>query len=106
MTLQERAAAAVKHVRDDEMFNRPSEDRWRREIEQAIRAATADQVPIADFLELYDAAHAVIDHISVEVDHAEYNGSMNAVQDFREISAELHWRHADKTPEPPWEGEQ
>jgi hypothetical protein len=56
-------------------------------------------VPIADFLELYDAAHAVIDHIRMHVDHAEYVGGMNAVEDFREIAARLRWKHADKMPE-------
>lgn len=57
---------------------------------------TLRTVPIADFLELYDAAHAVIDHIRLHVDHAEYEGGMNAVQDFREIAAQLRWKHAGK----------
>ncbi len=52
-------------------------------------------VPIADFLELYDAAHAVIEHIRMHVDYAEYDGSMNAVEDFREIATRLRWRQAD-----------
>jgi hypothetical protein len=58
-------------------------------------------VPIGDFLELYDAAHAVIDKIRLHVDHAEYEGGMNAVQDFREISARLLWKHDDKVPDDP-----
>jgi hypothetical protein len=57
-------------------------------------------VPIADFLKLYDAAHAVIDKIRMHVDHAEYEGGMNAVEDFREIAAHLLWKHADKVPDP------
>lgn len=57
-------------------------------------------VPIEDFLELYDAAHAVIDQIRLHVDHAEYEGGMNAVEAFREISAKVYWKHADKVPEP------
>jgi hypothetical protein len=56
-------------------------------------------VPIEDFLELYDAAHAVIDHIRLHIDHAEYEGSMNAVQDFRQIATVLRWKHADKVPD-------
>lgn len=96
MTPAERAQATVKNVRDNEMFCVPSDARWAREIENAIKAETADKVPVADFLELYDAAHAVIDHIRLHVDHAEYTGSMNAVQDFREIAADLLWKHADK----------
>ena len=56
-------------------------------------------VPIEDFLELYDAAYAVIDEIRLHVDHAEYEGGMNAVEDFREIAARLRWKHADTTPD-------
>jgi hypothetical protein len=52
-------------------------------------------VSIEDFLELYDAAHAVIDKIEMHVDHAEYKGSMNAVNNFREVSAELRWKYPD-----------
>lgn len=100
MTPEERAAAVVKAVRDDEMFNVPSDDRWRREIANAIRAEIGEVVPIEDFLELYDAAHAVIDHIRVHADHAEYEGSMNAVEDFREIALQLRWKHADKVRDP------
>jgi hypothetical protein len=55
-----------------------------------------EQVPIADFLELYDAAHAVIDKIRMHADHAEYEGGMNAVNDFREIAANLRWKHAER----------
>lgn len=57
-------------------------------------------VPIEDFLELYDAAHAVIDKIRMRVDHAEYEGGLNAVQDFREIAAKLRWKHDDKIEDP------
>jgi hypothetical protein len=57
-------------------------------------------VPIEDFLELYDAAHAVIDKIQMHVDHAEYQGGMNAVEDFREIAARLRWKHDDKVADP------
>lgn len=83
-------------VRDDELFNVLNDARWEREIKRAIRA----KVPIADFLKIYDAAHAVIDHIRLHVDHAEYEGSMNAVNDFREIAAKLLWKHAKKVPDP------
>ena len=100
MTSAERAKAVVKHVRDYEMFNVISDATWEREIANAIKAALADQVPVADFLELHDAAHAVVDHIRLHADHAEYEGSMNAVSDFREIAAELRWKHHDKVPEP------
>lgn len=54
------------------------------------------QVPIKDFLELYDAAHAVIDKIRLHVDHAEYEGGMNAVEDFREIASRLRWKHYEE----------
>lgn len=57
-------------------------------------------IPVEDFLELYDAAHAVIDHIRIHVDHAEYEGGMNAVEDFREIASRLRWKHDDKIPDP------
>jgi hypothetical protein len=56
-------------------------------------------VPIEDFLALYDAAHAVIDRIRLHVDHAEYEGGMNAVEDFRAIATVLRWKHADKVPD-------
>ena len=55
-----------------------------------------DMIPIEDFLELYDAAHAVIDRIRIHMDHAEYEGSMNEVEDFREIAAQLRWKYANK----------
>ena len=58
------------------------------------------QIPVADFLKLYDAAHEVIDRIRLHVDHAEYEGGMNVVERFREVSAELRWKHADKVPDP------
>lgn len=57
-------------------------------------------VPVADFLEIYDAAHAVVDRIHLHVDHAEYQGSVNAVQDFREIASKLRRRHDDKIRDP------
>lgn len=100
MSPAERAKAAVRNVRDDEMFSLPRDERWEREIEAAINAETAGMVPIYDFLALYDAAHAVIDHIKLCVDHAEYEGGMNAVDDFREIAKELRWKHHDKVPDP------
>jgi len=63
----ELARAAVKHVRDDELFNVPSDARWEREIAQAMRQAyDAGQVEerercarIADAyrLESYTADH-------------------------------------------------
>ena len=52
-------------------------------------------IPVTDFLELLDAAHGVIDHIKMHVDHAEYEGSMNAVLDFRETATRLRWKHDD-----------
>jgi hypothetical protein len=73
--------------------------RWERAA-GSRRCAMNGTVPIADFLELYDAAHAVIDKIRMHVDHAEYEGGMNAVEDFREIAAHLRWKHADKVPDP------
>lgn len=54
-------------------------------------------VPIADFLELYDAAHGVIDHIRMHVDHAEYEGGMNAVERFREVATIRCQTHLPKT---------
>lgn len=57
-------------------------------------------VDIDDFLELYDAALAVIDKIRVHDDHAEYEGGMNAVEDFREIAGRLHWKYANEIPDP------
>jgi hypothetical protein len=57
-------------------------------------------VSIEDFLELYDAAHAVIDKIKMHVDHAEYKGSMDAVEDFRQIASELRWKYDDQIPDP------
>lgn len=96
----ERAKAVVKNVRDHEMFNVVTDAVWEREIAAAIQQALSDQVPIADLLELHDAAHAVIDKIRMHVDHAEYEGGMNAVGDFREIAAQLRWKHDDKVPGP------
>lgn len=57
-------------------------------------------VSINDFLELYDAAHEVIDKIRMHDDHAEYEGGMNAVNNFRDISARLRFAHSDKIPDP------
>jgi hypothetical protein len=53
-------------------------------------------IPIEDFLALYDAAHAVIDRIRLFADRAEYVGGMNEVEDFREISARLRWKYDDE----------
>lgn len=100
MTPLDRAKAVVGNIRGDEIFNVPSDERWEREIEAAIKAHAAGKVPIGDFLELYDAAHAVIDKIRLHADHAEYEGGMNAVEDFREIATQLRWQHADKIEDP------
>lgn len=101
MTPQERAAAVVKNVRDDEMFNVACDDLWYREILQAIQAELSYTVPIADFVTLYDAAHGVIDHIRLHDDHGEYHGGMNAVLDFRETSAEMLAKHHENFPDLP-----
>jgi hypothetical protein len=37
----------------------------------------------------------------LHVDHAEYEGGMNAVQDFREIATDLRWKHDDKVRDDP-----
>ena len=39
MNLAELAKTVVKNVRDDELFNVPSDARWEREIAQALRQA-------------------------------------------------------------------
>lgn len=69
-------------------------------VAQALADAREETVPIDDFLTLYDAAHAVIDKITMHIDHAEYEGGMNDVERFREIAADLRWKHADKVRDP------
>lgn len=57
-------------------------------------------VSIDDFLELYDAAHGVIDKIRLYVDHAEYEGGMNDVEHFREVATKLRWKYDNLVPDP------
>lgn len=57
-------------------------------------------VSIDDFLRLYDVAHGVVDEIRMHIDHAEYEGGMNAVNLFREVATDLRWKYADITPDP------
>ena len=49
----------------------------------------------ADFRGLLEAALQINDKLRLYLDHAEFEGSMNDVEDFRELVNRLHWK---------WEG--
>lgn len=50
---------------------------------------------LADFQRLVYSALSINDQLKLHVDHAEFTGSMNDVQGFREIVNRLHNEHAD-----------
>lgn len=62
-------------------------------LSQAIARVGTSQVE-RDFVKLLYAALAINDQLRIDVDHVEFEGSMNQVEHFRDLVNALHFQHA------------
>lgn len=51
------------------------------------------QSPEKDFADLLTMALTINDKLNIDTDHATFEGSMNEVEDFRELVNKLHWKY-------------